>query len=73
MTDLMQKAIAELTKLPDDQQDNVAQWILAELADEERWDALFARSQQTLAILAKRALANHRSGQTQDLDPDMLE
>jgi hypothetical protein len=32
MTDLLQKAIAEMTKLPEQQQDMVATWILEKLA-----------------------------------------
>jgi len=38
MTDLLQRAFAEASKLPADQQDRVAQWLLDELADEEHWD-----------------------------------
>jgi len=44
MTELLRRAIAELEKLPDDQQDAIASRLLAELKDEQSW----ASSQQVL-------------------------
>lgn len=43
MTELLQKAIGEMTKLPEDQQDELAIWILEKLASpdlktEEEWE-----------------------------------
>ncbi len=41
MTELLQKAITELSKLPEQQQDEYANWILSKLAselDEEAWE-----------------------------------
>jgi len=64
MTGLLQKAIAELEKLPDDEQDALANWILAELNSEQRWAALFDQSQDVLAMLADEALAEHHAGKT---------
>ncbi|HET9495396.1 MAG TPA: hypothetical protein VFR15_14290 [Chloroflexia bacterium] len=40
--------------------------------DEERWDKAFADSADKLAELADQALAEHREGKTQPLDPDKL-
>lgn len=56
MTKLLEQAIAELSRLPDEQQDSMAQWILEALEDEQRWDAAFAASLPQLEQLAKRAL-----------------
>ena len=43
MTKLLKKAFEEAAKLPDEDQDTLAQAVLAELASERRWDELFAR------------------------------
>lgn len=42
MTDLLQRAIAEIQKLPADTQDAIAARILADLEDEQAWAAQFA-------------------------------
>ena len=68
----LQKAFEEAAKLPDSEQEALGQWLLEELASERRWDELFSRSHDKLAALAKEALAEHRAGRTQELDPDRL-
>lgn len=72
MTELLQKAIREIEKLPVEEQDAVAAWILAELAAERRWARALARSQDALAQLAQEALEEHRRGKTQPLDLESL-
>ena len=72
MTKLPEKAFGEAAKLPDDEQDALAQAVLAELASERRWDELFAGSTDVLSELAEEALAEHRAGRTKPLDPDRL-
>lgn len=72
MTRLMQAALAEISKLPEAEQDALAAWILDELASESRWNAALAESADALAQLADDALREHRAGQTQPLDPDAL-
>lgn len=42
MTELLQQAIAQIQKLPPDQQDAIAARFLAELQDEQKWEARFA-------------------------------
>jgi len=42
MTKLLQQAIAQIQKLPSDQQDAIASRLLAELQDEQKWGASFA-------------------------------
>jgi len=73
VTKLLEKAIAELTKLPEDQQETMAQWILDELEDETRWDQAFAKSLPHLENLANKALADFKAGNTEALNPDALE
>lgn len=41
MTELLQQAIAEIQKLPADQQDAIASRLMAELKDEQKWTEQF--------------------------------
>jgi hypothetical protein len=72
MGKVLQQALAELTKLPDTEQDAVGAWILAELESERRWDELFARSPDLLAELADDAIREDEAGLTEPLDPEKL-
>jgi hypothetical protein len=72
MTEKLQKAFDEAAKLPAKEQETLGQWLLEELASERRWDELFNRSSDKLAALGKEALAEHRAGRTQDLNPEKL-
>ena len=68
----LEQAFAEAAKLPQEEQEALAAWILEELASEKHWDEMLGRSADTLAKLADEALAEHRAGKTQPLDPDRL-
>lgn len=68
MVQLMEKALAEINKLPVNEQESLAAWILEELASERQWDEAFANSQDLLAQMADEALAEHRAGKTLPLD-----
>lgn len=72
MSELLEYAISRLKTLPADEQDAIAAMILEELEDERRWDEAFARSPDLLAKLASEAMAEYRTGKTQELDPDKL-
>ncbi len=72
MKDTLQRAFEEASKLPDNEQAALGQWLLEELASERRWDELFSRSADKLTKLAEEALAEHRAGRTQDFEPDKL-
>jgi hypothetical protein len=72
MGKLLEMAMAEASKLPEQEQEAVGGWILAELESERRWDELFAKSQDLLARLAEEARQEHRAGLTEPLDPDKL-
>lgn len=69
MTDLLETAIAELRKRPDDEQDALAALILEEIADEALWRTKFRRDADRLAEIADDVLAEVRSGRTLDRDP----
>lgn len=68
----MERAVAEVSKLPEAEQEIVAAWILAELESERRWDALFARSTDLLAEMAADAVREDEAGLTLPLDPEKL-
>ena len=72
MIEILEKAITEIAKLPETQQASMAQWILDELADEERWDRAFEQSLPELEHLGKKALDDYIKGHTEALDPDTL-
>jgi hypothetical protein len=69
---LLQKAVAEASKLPEAEQEAVGAWLLAELESERRWDELFARSQDMLSEMAAEAIREDEAGLTQPLDPDTM-
>lgn len=72
MTKALEQAFAEAAKLSPENQKAIASWLLAELASERQWSNAFASSQAHLADLADEARAEHRRGETEDLNPDRL-
>jgi hypothetical protein len=72
MTELLERAIAQLKIRPVDQQDAIAKMILEELEEEAKWDQSFALSPDLLAKLASEAMAEYHAGKTQELDPENL-
>ncbi len=72
MTGLLKQAFDAASRLPEDEQDAVAEWLLAELHLDEEWKERFASTQDALAALAREALDKHEKGDTEDLDPNSL-
>jgi hypothetical protein len=74
MTPLLDQAIAKIKELPPQDQDAVAQIILAELESERRWEELFAhpKSADLLSRMADEALEERRLGRTRNLDVNEL-
>ncbi len=70
MTELLERAFAKASELTPQEQDLIADWLLKELESENRWDEAFAESQDALSKLGREALAEHRLGNTQELEPD---
>ncbi|HEY0837930.1 MAG TPA: hypothetical protein VGE72_28700 [Azospirillum sp.] len=69
MTKLLATAFDLVSRLPDDRQDAIAQIIMEELQDQQRWDDAFTRSQDLLARLADEALEEIERGDVLDKDP----
>lgn len=72
MTQLLEKAIAEIYKLPATEQDAIAAMILDELADEQQWDMAFAYSQDKLAKLAEKVREDTKAGRVREMGFDEL-
>jgi hypothetical protein len=72
MTQLLEKAYKEASKLPENEQNIMAKWLLDELTSERKWKRAFAESEDILDKLADEALAEHAQGKTKPLDVDQL-
>ena len=69
MTSLLERALREAARLPESEQDRIAQVILDEIEDEARWQNSFAKSQDQLAALARAAREEITRGDVRDEDP----
>ena len=69
MTNLLEKALRKAARLPEAEQDRIAQVILDEIEDEARWQATFAKSQDQLAALARAAQEEIARGDVRNEDP----
>ncbi|HEY0512032.1 MAG TPA: hypothetical protein VGH73_09015 [Thermoanaerobaculia bacterium] len=72
MTELLERAFAEAGRLPETEQNSLAQWLLSELESEKAWQKKFAASGDLLRKMAQEAIEEDRQGMTQELDPDRL-
>ena len=64
MSQLLEEAVAELRKLPLEDQDALAAILLEEIEDDRRWEESFARFPGKLAALASRAAEQVKAGQS---------
>jgi hypothetical protein len=69
MTEMLQRAIAAIEKLPSDEQDAIAARLLADLEDEQAWAVRFAATTDAqwdaLAEMVRREIG---AGETMPLD-----
>jgi hypothetical protein len=72
LTKLLKRAFDKASNLPESDQDWLAEWLLDELASNERWRTTLARSSDRLSQLATEALDEHRAARTHELNPDQL-
>ncbi len=68
MTQLLEKAISEIKKLPNDEQDAIAAVLMAELESERQWERAFDSTAEQLSSLADEALAQYRAGKTEPFE-----
>jgi hypothetical protein len=72
MTKLMEQAIERLRSLPEASQDAVAEFVLSELAEDQRWEQTSLNHADVLRKLADEAREDFRAGRTTPLDPETL-
>ncbi len=61
MTELLERAFTQASQFSVAEQNRFAQWILAEMESEQRWNRTFAHSEDLLSQLADEALAEHKA------------
>ena len=69
MNKLLEKAFAEVAKLPEDQQEAIASRIIEDVEAERGWDERFAKSQDVLAELSRKAGEHIAQRTTLPIDP----
>jgi hypothetical protein len=72
MTELLERAFKEASKLPEADQNALAKWVMEELEIEGKWEKAFAVSEDILDQLADEALAAHQQGRTRPLNIEEL-
>ena len=70
MTKALERAFREVSKLSDEEQDALAESILAEILGDDEWERSFSESADVLEKLADEALEERRAGKTKPLEPD---
>ncbi len=73
MTELLQRVIAEIEKLPEDQQNAIATRLLADLEDEQAWVTRFKattdRQWDSLAEMVRQEIANGETVSLEEVFP----
>lgn len=72
MTGALDAVVAQLERLPPDEQDRVAAWLQDELQDEARWSTSLASSQRELGLLAEEALQSLKADEAPEMNLDSL-
>lgn len=67
MTDLLEKAIKKVGRLPKSQQNAIAEMIIEEIEDEKKWERKFKNSQGKLSKLADEAVEEYKKNKTEPL------
>jgi addiction module RelB/DinJ family antitoxin len=76
MTKLLEQAIVEIEKLPEDAQDAIAARLLADLADENEWTARFAETTDAqwdrMAAMVRQEIAAGDAAPLDDVFPTLV-
>jgi hypothetical protein len=67
MTQLLEKAYTEISRLTPSEQDVIASVILDEIIEERKWTESFLNTQDELSILAAEALKELKDGNTKPI------
>lgn len=66
----LQDAFDRINRLPADEQEDLAAFIMAELDAEQRWTHLISKSTDTLKKLADEALSEHKQDKTRPFESE---
>jgi len=66
---MLERAIAQLAKLPEEEQEAYGLQLLEELGNERGWDERFAKSQDALSAMAAEAREEVARGDALPYDP----
>lgn len=72
MTQALEHAVAQVRRLPAREQDAIAAIIMAELADERRWQQTFQNTQAQLSRWAQKVGADIKAGKSRKMGFDEL-
>ena len=72
MSNLLDEAYAAAKELPEQEQEAIGAWLLAEIDADRKWDELFSQPSEVIERMADKALEDHRRGRTRPLDPETL-
>jgi hypothetical protein len=72
MTKALEEAIERLKQMPENQQDFLAQLLLHEIGEDERWQKSTVQHSDKLKSLVADILEAERRGECEPLDPDQL-
>ena len=72
MTQLLEKVLTEVQKLPPEKQDAIAAVILEELEDAQLWDKAFSESEDKLSRLAQKVRTDIKAGRIKKMGIDEL-
>ena len=72
MTQLLEKVLTEVHKLPPEKQDAIAAVILEELEDAQLWDKAFSESQDKLSQFAQKVRTDIKAGRIRKMGIDEL-
>ncbi|MEA2237330.1 MAG: hypothetical protein QOC81_2054 [Thermoanaerobaculia bacterium] len=64
MSNLLDEAYAAAKELPEQEQEAIGAWLLAEIDADRKWDELFAQRSDVIERMADKALEDHRRGRT---------
>ncbi|CAA7615646.1 conserved hypothetical protein [Magnetospirillum sp. LM-5] len=69
MNKILERAIAELARLSEEEQEAYGLQLLEELENERGWDERFAKSQDVLGAMAAQAREERAQGEVSPFDP----
>lgn len=72
MTKTLEQAIERLRQMSEDRQDALAQLLLHEMEEDERWQKSTAKHEDKIQGLVQDVLEAERRGECESLDPDNL-